>query len=352
MKRRPERFAKLSAFVRGLVRSGEFSGVTAAVGDGRSILWRESAGLSRARPVTPARWATRWDLASLAKPQVATLALVLDGLGRLPLSIRVGDVFDAAAPTIARVRLGALLRHRSGLMAWTPLYARCASSREALALLLSGVLRTESSSRVVYSDLGYILWSAAAEHALADDLEVLLRQFVWKPLGMRSMSGPPGTAGDVAQARLDNRREQEFAARQGLDVAAVAAAPRGRAQDGNARFLGGIPGHAGAFGAAADLLALAGEWLSPGRLLSRRQVQQALQGGGEYALGWARRRIRGTAGPALGPRAFGQVGSTGTSLWIDPDRRRAYVLIGHRTSWADLKPTRRRFHRLAVEALG
>jgi len=39
-------------------------------------------------------------------------------------------------------------------------------------------------------------------------------------------------------------------------------------------------------------------------------------------------------------------------LWIDPDRRRAYVLIGHRTSWADLKPTRRRFHRLAVEALG
>ena len=214
------------------------------------------------------------------------------------------------------------------------------------------MLRTESSSRVVYSDLGYILWSAAAEHALADDLEVLLRQFVWKPLGMRSMSGPPGTAGDVAQARLDNRREQEFAARQGLDVAAVAAAPRGRAQDGNARFLGGIPGHAGAFGAAADLLALASEWLSPGRLLSRRQVQQALQGGGEYALGWARRRIRGTAGPALGPRAFGQVGSTGTSLWIDPDRRRAYVLIGHRTSWADLKPTRRRFHRLAVEALG
>lgn len=344
MKRRSAGLARLSAFVQELARSGEFSGVTAAVGDGRSILWRESAG--------HARWATRWDLASLAKPQIATLALVLDGLGRLPLSLRLGDVFDNSSPAMARVRLHVLLRHRSGLMAWTPLYSRSSSPREAVTVLLSGALRTERPGRVVYSDLGYILWGAAAERVLEETPESLLRRFVWRPLGMRGMSGPPGAVPDVAEAKLDNSREVEFAAQQGIRVAALEEAGRGVAQDGNARFLQGIPGHAGAFGTAADMLALAGEWLRPGSVLSRAQVRYALSGSGEYALGWARRRLRGTAGPALGPRSFGQVGSTGTSLWIDPDRRRAYVLVGHRTSWADLKPTRRRFHQLAAEGLG
>jgi serine-type D-Ala-D-Ala carboxypeptidase len=352
VKRRPEQLAELSAFVEDRVRSGEFSGVTAAVGDGKSILWRASAGQARARPATPARWTTRWDLASLTKPQAATLALVLDGLGRLPLSLRVGDVFESVAPTMERVRLSALLRHRSGLIAWTPLYARAANTREALALLLGGTLRTERPGRVLYSDLGYVLWSAAAEWALGETLELLLQRHVWAPLGMRGACGPPGRAADVADASLDNSREVEMAAEQGFRVAAVARPRRGAAQDGNARFLGGIPGHAGAFGTVEDMVALAGEWLSPGRVLSREQVREALGGGGEYALGWARRRIHGTAGPALGTRAFGLVGSTGTSLWMDPVRRRAYVWLGHRTSWADLKSIRRRFHGLAAEALG
>jgi CubicO group peptidase (beta-lactamase class C family) len=342
--------AGLEAFAAGLVAAGAFSGLTAVVGDGRRTLWQTSAGLER-RPGARARESSRWDLASLTKLHVATLAVVLDRRGSLPLATTVGEILPAAEPRMSRISLERLLRHRSGLVDWAPLYAAKGGSAAARKHLLSGLFLV-GGRRCVYSDLGYILWGWAAERALGEPLESLLRRHVWRPLGMRGCSGPPGDARGVAECRLDNHREVEFAAALGIDVRRSRQPPIGTAQDGNARFLGGVCGHAGVFATASDCLALAAEWLRPSRILSPGDVRRALAGGGDYGLGWAHRRVRGTAGPALGERAFGLVGSTGTSLWIDADRRRVCLLLGHRTSWADLRPTRRRFHRLVVEALG
>lgn len=342
--------AGLEDFAAGLVAAGVFSGLTAAVGDGRRILWQTSAGLER-RPGARARWSSRWDLASLTKLHVATLAIVLDRRGALPLETLVGEIFPAVAKRMAEVSLERLLRHRSGLVDWAPLYAMSGGREEAREVVLSGLFLV-GRRRCVYSDLGYILWGWAAEQALGESLERLLRRHVWRPLGMRGCSGPPGDVRGVAECRLDNHREVEFAAALGIAVKRSRQPPVGVPQDGNARFLGGVCGHAGVFATASDCLRLAAEWLRPARILSPGDVRRALAGGGEYGLGWAHRRVRGTAGPALSQRSFGLVGSTGTSLWIDPDRSRLCLLLGHRTSWADLRPTRRRFHRLAVEALG
>jgi CubicO group peptidase (beta-lactamase class C family) len=62
--------------------------------------------------------------------------------------------------------------------------------------------------------------------------------------------------------------------------------------------------------------------------------------------------MRGHAGPALSPRAFGMVGFTGGSCWSDPARGLVAVLLTHRRSPTfDLAPWRRRFHRLAVDVV-
>jgi CubicO group peptidase (beta-lactamase class C family) len=46
--------------------------------------------------------------------------------------------------------------------------------------------------------------------------------------------------------------------------------------------------------------------------------------------------------------AFGQVGYTGTSVWIDPERDRYFVLLTNRAygvaSTADIQNVRREFH--------
>jgi CubicO group peptidase (beta-lactamase class C family) len=344
-----------------------FANVTAGIG------WGGAAGLAR-RPDRPAEVASRFDLGSLTKPFVATLALVLDERGELPLELPLGEVWPHADPRLARLPLADLLSHRSGLAAWTPLYQRCRSRDEVLALLLGGELL--GAELPTYSDLDYLLWGQAAEARLGRPLWDLLSERVLAPLGLSGSAGitlAPGNIGDmgdmgdrggqaaVAESFMGTGKEVELAAEQGIAVADLGPPPPGTVQDGNARFLAGLgvalPGHAGLFGRAADLSLLGMEWLRPGRLFSPAAKARALAwGSGLYALGWVRRNVLGSAGPALGPDSFGHSGFAGGSLWIDPIDPDAseggwiLVLLGARTDPAvDLNAWRRRFHALAYD---
>ena len=318
---------------------GPWAIAAAAVATTDGALWET--------PRDPSRVA-RCDLASLTKPFVATLALALDRAGALPLALRVGELVPEAAPPLARRPLSALLRHRSGLRPWAPL-SRLARSPAAAVRALAGP-RFQGAPAGTYSDLGYILWGVAAERALGARLGGLLDRHVLAPLGLAGRVGPPpGARTDVAPLALDNRRERELAHALGIALGRRPAPAPGQVQDGNARWLGGLAGHAGLFGDLAGLLTLGREWLAPGRVLASDQVGAALAGGGPYALGWARRRVRGSAGPALCAAAFGHVGFTGCSLWIDPERRLLLAIAGHRRGLGpDLNAWRRRFHALGV----
>ena len=337
----------LDAFLRGLVAEGAVSAAVALVARGERLLWRGAAGVARRRPAVPVAARHRFDCASLTKPFTATLALALDRRGLLPLAQPVGDIYPEAHPRLARQALGSLLRHRSGLRSWTPLYARCRSRAEAERLLVGGALVDGRPG--AYGDLDFALWGFAAERALGQRLDALLARQVLRPLGLRGATPAP-RPDDAVECGLGNEREVELAAAQGIAIPVRAPVLRGRPQDGNVRFLGRLAGHAGLFARAADLWGLGREWLAPRRVLTPRSVDEALEGGGEYALCWARRRVRGSAGPALGRRAFGHTGFTGGSLWIDPESDGIYVLLAHRRSaLVDFNPARREFHRLAVE---
>ncbi|MND08290.1 Beta-lactamase [compost metagenome] len=59
-----------------------------------------------------------------------------------------------------------------------------------------------------------------------------------------------------------------------------------------------------------------------------------------------------SCGAQMSPKAFGHVGFTGTSLWIDPERDRYFVLLTNRAysggSVDEMRTVRRAFH----DALG
>jgi CubicO group peptidase (beta-lactamase class C family) len=337
-----------------MVGSGAVSAVAARVSPGAEgrETWTGAAG--HAGPET------RFDFGSLTKPFVATLAVVLDESGELSLGLPLGKIWPGADPRLAGLPLANLLCHRSGLAAWAPLYARCRSREEVLALLLGGELL--GAELPTYSDLDYLLWGQAAAARLGRPLGDLLRERVLAPLGLSGVSlaaGTPGAPGDdVAESLMGTGKEVELAAEQGIEVADLGPPAPGTVQDGNARFLArlgvDLPGHAGLFGRAADLAALGLEWLRPGRLFSGAAQARALAAGsGLYSLGWVRRNVAGSAGPALGPESFGHSGFAGSSLWIDPavsPGGRLLVLLGARTDPAvDLNTWRRRFHALAYD---
>lgn len=346
----------LQRYLDGLVRDGVASAAVGLVGTAEAVEWDGVAG--EARPGRRTDVLTRFDYASLTKPHAATLALLLDAGGTLPLAAEIGEVWPGAHRDLARRPLSDLLRHRSGLAGWTPLYHRCRSREEVLSLLLGGGLLGARAG--TYSDLGYILWGLAAERRTGLPLADLLQERVLAPLGLTAVPGSPGSPGapgerpDLAESRMGTGKEVELAAGQGLTIADQGPPPLGLPQDGNARFLmgrlgmGKVYGHAGLFGRAGDLWRLGAEWLAPGRLLNPGAVSSALSGGGPFALGWWRRTLRNSAGRGLSRSSFGHTGFAGTSLWLDPEAGRVYVLLTSRLDPAsDMNRWRRRFHALA-----
>jgi CubicO group peptidase (beta-lactamase class C family) len=403
---------RLDRLIDGLVSAAAVSAVVGWCGGAAGGEWWRAAGQVHAGGSLPEA-ASCFDFGSLTKPFMATLAIVLDRAGELPLAMRVGETGEGVDPRLARRTLGDLLRHRAGFQGWTPLYARCRSGGEAEALLRSGALLGGRAG--TYSDLDYLLWGWTAERALGRPLAALLAERVLRPLGygatpLPAPMAPIAPRGATAALSLvaslmGTGREVELAARQGLAVPDLGPPPLGVPQDGNARFLAGasgaapaagsaaggltvggaagaltlggatraptvggatravgsgpapaapagvLLGHCGLFGTAADLGRLGAEWLAPGRLLDREAVAAALAGGGPFGLGWWRRRYRGAGGPALSADSFGHSGFAGGSLWIDPVRSRVFVLLAHRLDPAiNMNRWRRRFHAAAARA--
>jgi CubicO group peptidase (beta-lactamase class C family) len=62
-----------------------------------------------------------------------------------------------------------------------------------------------------------------------------------------------------------------------------------------------------------------------------------------------------SAGSALPRTAFGHNGFTGTSIWVDPGKRRVFVLLTNRVhprvETIDMRDIRRQLNTLAVETL-
>ncbi|HLM55781.1 MAG TPA: serine hydrolase, partial [Pyrinomonadaceae bacterium] len=137
----------------------------------------------------------------------------------------------------------------------------------------------------------------------------------------------------------------------------------GEVHDGNAYFLGGSAGHAGLFSTAAETHKIAVQFLErTSRMFSPETCalfRTNMTGGLNEArsLAW---QLAATPESAAGPRlpsdAFGHLGFTGTSCWLDPSRERVLILLTNRTHarplpFVNINGVRRRFHTLAVEAL-
>jgi len=70
--------------------------------------------------------------------------------------------------------------------------------------------------------------------------------------------------------------------------------------------------------------------------------------GSSRALAWDTMLPTSSCGTHMSSSAFGHVGFTGTSLWIDPDRDRYFVLLTNRAhgggSLDEMRGVRRAFH--------
>lgn len=335
----------VTEFLDSAVASGAAAGAVLGVSVARQRFIHATGRLEAGDSARPGR-TTIYDLASLTKVVgLATAAMLAVEDGRVELDAPAQRYLPGfAGPEKERVTVRMLLAHASGLPAWRPLFREVARRAEAFALAGATLLDTVPGTRTVYSDLGSIVLTQLIESVYGQRLDSLLERRVFQPLGLTSLrfNPPPVQWALTAPTELDAWRGRVL---------------RGEVHDENAALMDGVSGHAGLFGNVPDLLSFA-EWMlaQAGRrsggqadasvvrplpsapptvrpsVLHDFTRRQELVPGSSRALGWDTPSPGSSAGRHLSVRSFGHTGFTGTSLWIDPDRELAIVLLSNRVN--------------------
>jgi CubicO group peptidase (beta-lactamase class C family) len=348
-------FPAARAIIEQAIISRAFPGAAWGVLHDSAILTLESAGrftFDAASPrVTPS---TVFDLASITKVFVTTsLAMLLYDRGILSLDVLLGDILPGFVIGMRpgspkrHVTLRSLLAHSSGHPGYARLFEEHHSPEAMLRAALRVPLDAPPDTRVEYSDIGFILLGKALEVLSGDILSRLFQREIVQPLGLETATfcPSPSTRPHIPPTEEDTTFRHRIL--------------QGEVQDENCYALGGVAGHAGLFANAADILQFAACILAGGRTASGFQLfqpqtvklfatRQTTPAGTSRALGWDTPSEPSSTGKFFSPPSIGHLGYAGTSLWIDPDRSLAVVLLTNRT-WPDrsseaIKQVRPAFH--------
>jgi CubicO group peptidase (beta-lactamase class C family) len=283
-----------------------------------------------------------FDLASVTKSMMAVAAARSGIDPGTPLGALLAEARGTASENVP---LDLFLAHRAGLAAHRPLYGPLVRGEVVDPW---SALRDASDARrpdamgappaggfaALYSDLGYVLAGEAIARTLGfADAGAAIGRLVLEPLGIADRAG---TVRDLRARGVDG----PFAPTE--DVAWRGGVVQGAVHDENAWALtrDGGSGHAGIFGTVDAVLTFGQAVLDALERPGRRGAPW-----GASDLSWLVRERPGdtlragfdgkspegsSAGTRMGPRAFGHLGFTGTSLWIDPDARVVVALLTNR----------------------
>ena len=317
-------------------------------------------------PTEAVTGSTVFDLASITKVIATTsLAMLLYQRGKLLLDqplVHILPAFaqgEAAGGARHQVTLRMLLTHASGLPGYVRLFTGPGGRDELLDACLRLPLEAAPGSRAEYSDPGFILLGLALEAIAGERMESFCAREVFTPLGMTSTCFRPPA--DWRSAIPPTEEDATFRHR----------IIQGEVQDENCFVLGGVGGHAGLFSNTLDPLlyaaCLLGKHGSPGctsqghQLFTTEAIQlfttrAELPPGSSRALGWDTPSQPSSSGNFFSRHSAGHLGYSGTSLWIDFERKIAVVLLTNRT-WPrresqSIRSVRPAFHDAVIESLG
>lgn len=271
-----------------------------------------------------------FDLASITKVFVGTALLALHDQRLMALDDPIVGVlpeFAGIDQRRSRVTYRHVLTHTSGLPAHVNFRDEL-GSRAVIARVSSIPLSAAPGTSVTYSDLGFMLAGEAVARISGMTLDEALRLLVIEPLGLSNTfyRPQPDVMSRVVCTELDPWRNRLL---------------RGEVHDENCWAMGGIAGHAGIFGTAADVGQIAEMYRLGGATGSHRTLlrptanaairEQARGSDERRGLAWALKASdKHSSGSRLSLDSFGHTGYTGTSVWVDPTRELTVVLLTNR----------------------
>ncbi|MEW6296572.1 MAG: serine hydrolase [Thermodesulfobacteriota bacterium] len=347
-------FSPIDRELAAAVERGVFPGAVVLVNRAGTVLYRRAFGWRGLEPErTPLTEEMIYDVASLTKPLATTVAvMVLVKEKKLRLDDRVTRFFpNFAVHGKTPVTFRQLLSHSSGLPAIRPYYREIAEketkdgkvgflgTRSAREYVYTQLQREKLDAppgrQVIYSDLGFMLLGAVVEEISGMGLDQYCREKIFRPLGLESTM--------FLNLELLRRHKlqpvlEKFAPteRCGWRKRVLCA----EVHDDNAYAMGGVAGHAGLFSTADDINQLVNVLLScyrgehaflPSALVREFWTRDRAVPGSTWALGWDTPSPQhSSAGELFSALSVGHLGFTGTSLWIDLQRRVHVIVLSNR----------------------
>lgn len=269
----------------------------------------------------PCTDATVFDLASLTKLSTTALCLALVRERLIELDMPLREIVpDFRGPGKDQVTIAHVLTHTAGLRWWKALYQEAGGIDQAVWLAAQEPLAQDIGT-FTYSDLGYVMLTAGLAAAGGAPFRELIAERVLGPVEARTCSFGPRPAEECAATEVDGTWRRKRL--------------RGEVHDENSFAMGGVAGHAGLFGTAADVAAIARVFrdgaVIGNELAAMARSERARGPNVRRGLGLALRAPQGPmCGRWFGPNAWGHSGFTGTTLWVDPDLDLTVVLLTNR----------------------
>lgn len=316
-----------------------FPGAVLLVARNDSIVFFEAYGYSNIFSRRKMTIDTIFDLASLTKPLATTMAIMmLVQKRKLGLEQTLESILPCFKKTDkGQIKIKSFLCHNSGLPAYREYYYKLSNvppgeRRKRLeSLLVKESMLYPAEKKVLYSDLGFMVLGLVVETVTGRGLDHYVGDEIYRPLGIDSDKG-------LFFAGLDSKPIiEDFAATEISSWRNILL--EGVVHDENAYMMGGIAGHAGLFGSAVSLYILLSSLLSDfygshtinlfGKDLVHTFFKE--QKGTDKALGFETPSlVNPSCGNYFSKRSIGHLGFTGTSFWIDLERRVIVILLTNR----------------------
>jgi CubicO group peptidase (beta-lactamase class C family) len=295
------------------IQLGAYPGAAVVIGKDSAIIVEKGIGRVEwnGEVVRPAE--TMYDLASLTKIVSPTLAaMYLYDKDKLDILAKVKTYIPEYPHD--NVHIWNLLTHTAGLPAGKSL-PKNRGTEEYKRLIINSRLIYKPGTHYLYSDLSAIIMGIVIERITKMPLDKFVKDSIYTPLHLKSTMYLPDTSFYYRIAPTDNSR--------------------GKVSDPIAKKLGGVSGNAGVFSTADDLAIIAQLMLNKGeingyRLFSRQTYWVFTSNWGHSrGLGW--QMCDSSYGCGNFPKSsFGHTGYTGTSIWIDPEKKLFVVILTNR----------------------
>ena len=274
-----------------------------------------------------------------------------------------------------QVSIRNLLTHTSGFQAWVPFYLFAENREDVFRNILLTIFKTTINAQVIYSDLNFVLLGILLEKICGKRLDKIANEEIFEPLNLKStfFNPPEILKKRIAASEFGNKYELQTVAERKFDVASEEIrAPQsalrnrmiwGEVHDGNCFFMNGVSGHAGLFSTAEEVFKIVQQFLANQTKLLKSETCELFRTNFTKGLNESRsiafqlaETKDSTAAKALSKDSFGHLGFTGTSLWIEPETKRIFILLTNRTHARELpfvilNSVRRKFHELACSEL-